>query len=157
MHGAVEGIFIAEFQSPTFSVGSVLAVTGRGLDGDRYLAPADGWAPRGMAISLIEAEVIEAVREQHGIDLANGRSRRQVVTRGVRLNDLVGVEFTVGEARCRGFELCEPCLSLSELIGEPGLIKALAHRGGLRADILAGGRIAVGDGIAPRAVPPSRR
>ncbi|MDX6520359.1 MAG: hypothetical protein QOF08_964 [Gaiellales bacterium] len=147
MAGAVEQIFIAEFESPAFSVDSVLALTGRGLDGDRYLAPEDGWAPSGTAISLIEAEVIEAVHEEHGIDLSGGRSRRQVITRGVRLNDLVGTEFSVGPIRCRGVELCEPCLALSRLIDEPGLIKALVHRGGLRADILAGGRIAVGDSV----------
>ncbi|MDX6495045.1 MAG: hypothetical protein QOE17_1031, partial [Gaiellales bacterium] len=115
MAGAVEQIFIAEFESPAFSVDSVLAVTGRGLDGDRYLAPEDGWAPSGTAISLIEAEVIEAVHEEHGIDLSGGRSRRQVITRGVRLNDLVGTEFSVGPIRCRGVELCEPCLALSRL------------------------------------------
>jgi MOSC domain-containing protein YiiM len=147
MAGAVEQIFIAEFESPAFSVDSVLALTGRGLDGDRYLAPEDGWAPSGTAISLIEAEVIEAVHEEHGIDLSGGRSRRQVITRGVRLNDLVGTEFSVGPIRCRGVELCDPCLALSRLIDEPGLIKALVHRGGLRADILAGGRIAVGDNV----------
>jgi MOSC domain-containing protein YiiM len=147
MTGAVEEIYIAEFESPTFSVDSVLALTGRGLEGDRYLVPEDSWAPSGTAISLIEAESIEAVRAEHGIDLAGGRSRRQVITRGVRLNDLVGKEFSVGPIRCRGLELCEPCLGLSRLIGEPGLIKALVHRGGLRADILAGGRIAVGDAV----------
>ena len=147
MPGSVEQIFLAEPRSPTFSVDSVLAITGRGLEGDRYLAPEDGWAPSGTAISLIEAEEIEAVREQHGIDLSDGRSRRQVVTRGVRLNDLVGREFTVGPVRCRGIELCEPCLHLTKLLGEPDLIKATTHRAGLRADILAGGRIAVGDSV----------
>jgi MOSC domain-containing protein YiiM len=147
MAGAVEQIFLAEPRSPAFSVDSVLAITGRGLEGDRYLAPEDGWAPSGTAITLIEAEEIEALREQPGIDLGDGRSRRQVVTRGVRLNDLVGREFTVGPVRCRGVELCEPCHHLTTLLGEPGLIKAALHRAGLRADILAGGRIAVGDSV----------
>jgi MOSC domain-containing protein YiiM len=70
------------------------------------------------------------------------------VTRGVGLNDLVGREFTIGEVRCRGVELCEPCLALQEITGEPGLIKALVHRGGLRADILTDGEIAVGDAVS---------
>jgi MOSC domain-containing protein YiiM len=147
MPGSVEQIFLAEPRSPTFGVDSVLAITGRGLEGDRYLAPEDGWAPSGTAISLIEAEAIEAIRAEHGVDLADGRSRRQVVTRGVRLNDLVGREFTVGPVRCRGVELCEPCLHLTKLLGEPDLIKASVHRAGVRADILAGGRIAVGDSV----------
>ena len=147
MAGAVEQIFLADPESPTYSVDSVLAISGRGLEGDRHLAPEDSWAPRGCAISLIEAEEIEAIREEHGVDLSDGRSRRQVVTRGIRLNDLVGKEFTVGDARCRGVELCEPCMHLTELLGEPNLIQAATHRAGLRADILAGGRIAVGDGV----------
>src|SRR5205814_2290645 len=108
------------------------------------------------AITLIEAEEIEAIREEHGIDLGEGRSRRQVVTRGMRLNDLVGQEFSVGEVRCRGVELCEPCQHLARLLGEPNLINAALHRAGLRADILAGGRIAVGDSVAsPTAAPPA--
>jgi MOSC domain-containing protein YiiM len=147
MAGSVEQIFIAEPESVPFGVDSVLAITGRGLEGDRYLAPEDGWAPRGTAITLIEAEEIEAIRAEYGIDLTGGRSRRQLVTRGVRLNDLVGQEFGVGPIRCRGVELCEPCMHLTELLGAPDLIKASAHRAGLRADILAGGRIAVGDSV----------
>ena len=147
MAGAVEQIFLADPESPTYSVDSVLAIRGRGLEGDRHLAAEDTWAARGCAITLIEAEQIEAIREEHGIDLGDGRSRRQVVTRGVRLNDLVGQEFSVGEARCRGVELCEPCTHLTRLLGEPNLIQATAHRAGLRADILAGGQIAVGDSV----------
>ena len=111
------------------------------------LAPEDSWPPRGCARSWIEAEEIESIRQEHGVDLGDGRSRRQVVTRGIRLNDLVGKEFAVGGARCRGVELCEPCLHLTELLGEPNLIQAATHRAGLRADILAGGRIAVGDSV----------
>jgi MOSC domain-containing protein YiiM len=145
--GAVEQIFLADPESPAYSVNSVLAVRGRGLEGDRHLAREDSWAPRGCAISLIEAEEIEAIHEEHGVDLSDGRSRRQVVTRGIRLNDLVGEEFAVGDARCRGVELCEPCMHLTELLGEPNLIRAATHRAGLRADVLAGGRIAVGDGV----------
>jgi MOSC domain-containing protein YiiM len=147
MAGAVEHIFLADLESPAYSVDSVQAITGRGLEGDRYLAAEDTWAATGCAISLIEAEQIEAIREEHGIDLGDGRSRRQVVTRGVRLNDMVGHEFSVGETRCRGVELCEPCMHLTRLLGEPDLIKAAVHRAGLRADILAGGQIAVGDSV----------
>lgn len=147
MTGTIEQIFLAHPESPTFSVESVLAITGRGLEGDRYLAAADSWAASGCAITLIEAEAIEAVRAEHDIDLGEGRSRRQIVTRGVRLNDLVGHEFSVGETRCRGVELCEPCMHLTRLTGEPDLIKAAVHRAGLRADILAGGRISVGDSV----------
>jgi MOSC domain-containing protein YiiM len=148
MPGRVEQIHIAaEEEGAVHGVESVVVHTGRGLEGDRYLAPADGWAPRGTAITLIEAEAIEAVIAEHGIDMTDGRSRRQVTTRGIALNDLVGREFLVGGVRCRGYELCEPCLHL-EGMTEPGVIKAFVHRGGLRADVLDGGTIAVGDAVA---------
>src|SRR5213595_1707862 len=156
MAGTVEQIFLADPESPTHRVDSVLAITGRGLVGDRHLASEQTWAASGCAISLIEAEEIEAIRQEHGIDLGDGRSRRQVVTRGIRLNDLVGREFDIGEVRCRGVELCEPCQHLTRLLGEPNLIKAALQRAGLRADILAGGRIAVGDSVlAATEAPPA--
>ena len=99
----------------------------------------DGRGPGG-AITLIEAEVLEDV------GLSGLQSRRQVVTRGVRLNDLVGKRFTVGEVECLGVELCEPCLHLQSLT-RPGIIDELLHRGGLNADILSSGTISVGDAV----------
>jgi MOSC domain-containing protein YiiM len=117
-------------------VGSVRAVAGQGLEGDRYFFP-DG-AGSGEALTLIEAEALEDV------DLTGPQSRRQVVVRGGRLNDLVGKRFLVGDVECVGVELCEPCLHLQRLT-RPGMIKDLIHRGGLRADILSGGTISVGD------------
>ena len=148
MTGVVEQIFLAaERGTHAFPVDSVQAHTGRGLEGDRNLSPPDSWIGSGNALTLIESEAIEAVLAEHAIDLREGRSRRQLVTRGIRLNDLVGEEFTVGSVRCRGVELCEPCLDLQRWLGEPETIKALVHRGGLRADILTDGTIAVGDPV----------
>ena len=119
-------------------VSSVLAVPGQGLQGDRYFA-ADGAGP-GEALTLIEAGALEEV------GLSGPQSRRQVVVRGVGLNDLVGKRFWVGDVECLGVELCEPCLHLQKLT-RPGIIKDLLHRGGLRADILSGGTIRVGDKV----------
>jgi MOSC domain-containing protein YiiM len=145
--GSVEEIYIADARSgPVSSVSSVTALHGEGLEGDRH-RQHDGWAPRGTAITLVEAEAVEAITAEHGILLPPGGTRRNVVTRGVRLNDLVGREFDVGPVRCRGYELCEPCRHLRAMTGEPQLIKALAHRGGLRADILTDGVISVGDTV----------
>jgi hypothetical protein len=120
-------------------VESVRAVAGKGLEGDRHFCP-DG-AREGEALTLIEAEAVEDV------GLTGAESRRQIVVRGVRLNDLVGKRFFVGEVECLGTELCEPCLHLQQLT-RPGIIKDLIHRGGLRADILTGGTIKIGDLIS---------
>ena len=117
----------------------VTAVAGCELEGDRTFR-ADGQRPGG-ALTLIEAEVLEDV------GLTGPESRRQVVVRGVRLNDLVGKRFLVGSVECLGVELCEPCLHLEKLT-RPGLIDDLVHRGGLNADILTSGTIAVGDEVS---------
>jgi MOSC domain-containing protein YiiM len=119
-------------------VGSASAVAGKGLEGDRHFH-GDGAEP-GQALTLIEAEVLEEV------GLSGAESRRQVMVRGVRLNDLVGRRFRVGEVECLGVELCEPCLHLQQLT-RPGIIEELIHRAGLNADILNDGRISVGDPV----------
>jgi MOSC domain-containing protein YiiM len=133
----VEGINIGPSDAIA-PVDSVSALAGKGLLGDRYFF-GDGAGP-GRALTLIEAEALEDV------GLTGAQSRRQVVVRGVRLNDLVGRRFRVGEVECMGVELCEPCLHLEEMT-RPGIIKELVHRAGLNADILNDGRISVGDPI----------
>jgi hypothetical protein len=110
-------------------VSSVRAVAGQGLESDRYFF-ADG-AAAGEALTLIEAEALEDV------GLTGPRARRQVVVRGVRVNDLVGRRYRIGDVECLGVKVCEPCLHLQKLT-RPGIIKDLIHRGGLRADILSG-------------------
>ena len=115
---------------------SVTAVAGKGLQGDRHFC--EHGAKPGQALTLIEAEALEDV------GLTGAQSRRQVVVRGVRLNELVGRRFWVGGIECAGVELCEPCLHLQQLT-RPGIIKDLIHRGGLNADILTDGQIRVGD------------
>src|SRR5580765_5069558 len=119
-------------------VESVRAVAGKGLEGDRHFRP-EGARPGG-ALTLIEAEVLEDV------GLTGTQSRRQVVVSGVRLNDLVGKRFSVGGVECVGVELCEPCLHLQSMT-RPGIIEELVHRGGLNADVLNDGTIAVGDAV----------
>jgi MOSC domain-containing protein YiiM len=145
--GQVEAIFLAPAEgAPTHAVDEVRALAGVGLDGDRYAAMAQH--PPQSQLTLIEAEAIAAANAEHGLTLAPGDPRRNVVTRGVALNDLVGAEFAVGEVRVRGVKLCEPCSSLEALTGQP-VIKALVHRGGLNAEILSTGTIKVGDEVRP--------
>ena len=146
MAGLVEGIYIAaehgELPEP---VESVRALTGRGLEGNRYFFDAD--APSGTALTLIAAEAVEAMEQEHGISIEPRESRRNVVTRGIDVNALVGRRFRVGEVECQGIALCEPCTSLQAMTEQPGIIKGLAHRGGLNADILSDGEISVGDAV----------
>ena len=122
------------------AVDSVRVVAGKGLEGDRHFH--HGGAAAGQALTLVEAEVVESV------GLRPGETRRQLTIRGVRLNDLVGKRFRVGEIECFGVELCEPCSHL-ESMTRPGIIKDLAHRGGINADVLTGGVVHVGDEIVP--------
>ena len=135
----VVAIHLGEARNPElWPVDSVRAVAGKGLEGDRYFFAAG--AQPGRALTLVEEEVVEEV------GLSPGTTRRQVTTRGVRLNDLIGKRFLVGEVECYGVELCEPCSHLQKMT-RPGIIKELAHRAGINADILTDGTISVGDEI----------
>ena len=136
----VVAIHLGEAGKPELrQVEAVRAVAGKGLEGDRYFFA--GGAEPGRALTLVEEEVVEDV------GLSPGATRRQVTTRGVQLNDLIGKRFRVGEVECYGVELCEPCSHL-ERMTRPGIIRDLAHRAGINADILADGTISVGDEIA---------
>lgn len=148
--GNVVSIHIADTAAaPMRAVETVRAVAGRGLEGDRYLEQSGTFSgnPRpDQEVTLIESEVLDALLREAGIGLAPGASRRNITTRGVSLNDLVDKEFLVGGARLRGIRLCEPCAHLEKLT-QVGVLKALVHRGGLRAQILTDGVIQVGDSI----------
>lgn len=124
---------------------SVLAIPGRGLQGDRYAQNPEGGTSPDQEVTLIEIENIEGVK-QHGIHLRPSQTRRNIVTQGIALNELVDAEFLVGEVRLRGVRLCEPCAYLEGLTAK-GLVNALVHKAGLRAQILNEGTITVGDEI----------
>jgi MOSC domain-containing protein YiiM len=148
--GRVEAIAVARAaEAPMAVVDEALARAGRGLEGDRYFKGAGTFsnpASSGHDLTLIEAEQLEAITLRSGHTPGAMDARRNLVTRGIDLNALVGLHFTVGEVECVGRRLCEPCAHLERLT-EVGLLRALVHRGGLRADILSDGRIAVGDRI----------
>ena len=142
--GTVSAIYISVKRGGLqISVEKVRAVSGHGLQGDRYFKEAP--APD-TEITLIEAEAIEAAERDQNLLLQESDSRRNVVTRNVALNHLVGREFRLGTVSLKGLRLCEPC-GLLEKMTQPGIIKALTHRGGLRAQILVDGDIHVGDGV----------
>ncbi|MBD0281833.1 MAG: sulfurase [Thermoleophilaceae bacterium] len=140
MVGLVEAIHIAAEHERLPQPVEAVEVTAEGIRGDRYFGARN--------LTLIEAEALEGLRADTGIELSPAEARRQVLTRGIRLNDLSGRRFTVGEVECVGEEWCEPCSHLQRLT-RPGVLRGLVHRGGLRADIARGGRIAVGDDVVP--------
>jgi MOSC domain-containing protein YiiM len=144
--GSVEAIFVTgthgELPVP---VERVRARAGAGLEGNRYYWEA-GDAPPGRAVTLIAAEAVEAFQQENGSSLQPAETRRNVLTRGVDVNSLVGLRFRVGDVECLGVELCEPCSHL-ESMTQPGVIKGLVHRAGLNADILGDGEISVGDAV----------
>jgi MOSC domain-containing protein YiiM len=148
--GRVEAIHIApEAAKPLAAVATVRAVRGRGLEGDRYFHQVGTYSNHpgsGREVTLIEAEAIEALAGETGIVLDPGASRRNIVTRGVPLNDLVGLRFRVGEVLLEGTRFCEPCRHLEGLT-KKGVMAGLLHRGGLRTVIVEGGTIRVGDPI----------
>ena len=150
--GVVSAIHVTqEAAGPMVPVSEVRAVPGRGLDGDRYFHQTGTYSSRpgpGREVTLIEAESVDALGREAGIVLASGASRRNITTRGVPLNHLVGRQFRVGEVLLEGVRLCEPCGHLESLT-QAGVREGLIHRGGLRAGILTEGLIRVGDPIQP--------
>jgi MOSC domain-containing protein YiiM len=147
--GTVEAIYVTDDNGqPMVRKDEVVALAGKGLAGDRYETQKGKFSKPGPGrnLTLIEREAIEAAEERYKLDLSDGGPRRNIQTRGVPLNHLVGKEFMVGEVRVRGVKLCEPC-SYLESITADGVREALIHRGGLRADILSDGTIHTGDAI----------
>jgi len=131
------------------SVAEVRVVPGKGLEGDRYFDGKGTWTDHpgdGREVTLIEMEAIAAIRRESGIALAPGDARRNLITRGVPLNHLVGKEFRIGDVVVRGLRLCEPC-SYMESKTRAGVKAALKHRAGLRAEVVTGGVVRVGDAI----------
>lgn len=134
------------------SVQEAHAVAGEGLEGDRYIKKAGTFSNKpggGRQVTLIELESLEALKRDLKIQLEPVQTRRNIVTRGVPLNHLVSRRLRLGrEVVLLGVRLCEPCEHLENLTFR-GLREGLLHRGGLRADIISGGTIRIGDAITP--------
>jgi MOSC domain len=147
--GVIELIALAAgAEGPMKAVSVAEAIEGRGLLGDRYERQAGTFSnPRGSGydLTLVEAEALEELSAK-GVELSPIEARRNIVVRGIALDDLIGRRFRVGEVECFGQRRCEPCSHLERLT-RPGVLRGLVHRGGLRADILLGGRIRTGDRV----------
>jgi len=134
------------------SLTEVLLEAGRGLAGDRYCRETGTFSEklkgtRDSEITLIESEEVERFNREENLTLDLGALRRNIVTRNVRLNDLVGQRFRLGEAVLEGIRLCEPCSHLARTV-TPQVLPGLVHRAGLRACILSGGTVKRGDAVA---------
>jgi hypothetical protein len=148
LHGTVEGLAVAPAAEAAMQLVEVAqAVAGRGLAGDRYAAGAGTFTPRGgerpgYDLTLMAAEVLDELTAA-GTSVDFAATRRNVLTRGIDINALVGRSFLIGDVRCAGRRLCEPCVHLDRLSG-PGLLRPLIHQGGLRVDVLSDGEIRLG-------------
>lgn len=145
--GRVEAICIApEGSTAMQAVQEVQAIAGLGLSGDRYAKGSGFYSPRptdpgAREVTLIEAETLDAV------GLAAVEHRRNLTVRGVPLSELLGKRFSVGDVVLEGVRDCPPCVHLEELTRKHHLVAALATSGGLRARIVVGGTIRVGDAV----------
>jgi MOSC domain-containing protein YiiM len=148
--GRVVSVFITPVAAGEMvSVPQVRTFADRGLEGDRFLR--NSWSAAGRpdkAVSLIEEEVLQAAAAELGVAEFAEKTRRNIVTRGVPLLELLHREFTIGAVRMRGIRLFEPCAHLEKVAKLPGIFKVLEHRSGLKGAILSDGMIRIGDPIA---------
>jgi hypothetical protein len=157
--GEVVAIHIA-FGSgqPMQAVNEIEAIAGEGLAGDRYRDGTGFYSPNPITpgareLTLIAEETLTAVERETGITLLPEEHRRNITTRGIDLDALIGKRFTIGAVTCEGIRACPPCTHLEEVTGKP-VMPPLVHRGGLRARIVSGGQLRVGDAIATPADAP---
>jgi MOSC domain-containing protein YiiM len=148
--GVLLSIHIArQAGGPVESLATVRAVPGRGLEGDRYYRGVGTYSKTpgtGREVTLIASEAIALLERECGVRIQAADARRNLVTRGVALNDLVGKVFRIGIVRLKGVRLAQPCEHLESLT-QPGVLRGLVHRGGLRAEFLNEGMLHVGDEI----------
>lgn len=152
MTGTVAGIYVAVAPGhPAVAIAAATLEAGRGVVGDRYHTGTGTFSEKlkgqpDVEITLIEVEEIERFNQQQAMSLGFGELRRNIVTRGVRLNDLVGQRFLIGGALLEGVRLCEPCAHLAQ-VASPAVLPHLVHRAGLRARIVRGATVREGDPI----------
>jgi len=151
-HGQLLSIHVGDRKcQDLLDVPQTEAVPGRGLTDDRYFLGEGTFSAKhgpDREVTLIEIEALHALKTECDIALTPGQARRNLVTRAVPLNHLVGRDFSVGDVVLRGIRLCEPCGHLEKLT-TPGVHKGLSHRGGLRAQVIRGGILRAGDVIRP--------
>jgi MOSC domain-containing protein YiiM len=152
MNGSVLAIFIAPAGKTAVEAVSVAELEkGRGIVGDRYYAQLGTFSKKNRVlpdqeVTLIESEEIDEFNRNNGSSLDYGAPRRNIVTKGIRLNELVGRRFSVGPVVLEGMRLCEPCAHLARTVSKK-VLPGLVHRAGLRAKILSAGNVAPSDAV----------
>lgn len=152
MQGTIHSIYISESPDKEMqSVSSASLMAGKGIEGDRYFDGKGTFSEKlagkpSFQVTLIEKKEIDKFNQDHGQQQDDGDFRRNIVTTGIRLNDLVDKEFTIGSVKLKGLRLCEPCDYLAKTVN-PLVLPHLVGRGGLRAQILVGGTVNCGDTI----------
>ena len=147
----VERIFIAsDAGEPMVELSEANVIAGQGLAGDRYVSKTGtySWGEgNGRQLTIMEAEVIHEINDGIGIPFLAEECRRNIVSRGLVLNPLVGMRIRIGrDALIDVTRLCHPCNYLQSLLGRP-VLKPLTNKGGIRCDVFAGGVIRTGDAI----------
>jgi len=147
--GSVVALFVVDRMSaPMKKVEQVNALAGKGLEGDRYLLGVGTYSKKpqpGRQVTLIKSEMLELLKDKFDITVKPEESRRNVLTKGVEINDLIGTEFYVGTVRLRAHRITQPCLYLEKLLDQPGLYNELWDNGGISCEILTDGIIKEGD------------
>ncbi|ETI62291.1 MOSC domain-containing protein [Marinomonas profundimaris] len=143
----IQAIYVAKkSKQPQIEIDAVKVDAGKGIVGDRYYGKKGIDGPN---ITFVESEEIAAFNANFGQHIVHSATRRNILTQGVRLNQLVGQEFSIGDVRFYGVELCEPCGSLGKSLANDSLtssqvVRAWLHRGGLRANVLSTGILRAG-------------
>ena len=147
--GTVVALFTTDRMSaPMKKMEQLNALAGRGIEGDRYLLGTGTYSKKpevGRQVTLIKSEILDWLKEEFDITVKPEECRRNVITRDVEINELIGTEFFVGEVRLRAHRITQPCLYLENLLGQPGLYKALWDNGGISCEVMTDGVIKPGD------------
>ena len=125
-------------------VNSINVLANQGIVGDRHFKEFNN--PYNQ-LSLIESENIDYYNIKYSLNIPYINFRRNIVTKGIQLNDLVGKKILVGNVELEGIDLCRPCRHLTEVLGQDNIIKEFLRRGGLRCQVLSSSRIKIGDQI----------
>ena len=132
------------FKGKMETVNNINIIAGKGIMGDRYFKENND---KKNQITLIEKENIDYFNKLNNTGIKSVEFRRNIITEEVRLNELVGKVFSLGNVKLKGIDLCRPCKNLQETLKQKNLIKEFLRKGGLRCEIIKDGKISVGDEI----------